>query len=184
MAMFSIRAAAACAITAALAACTTTTVLDPPQPVVIPPTPAAVSEPLPPPKPVDPPRVIMVLPPHLDPSSELYGKRSVFFDFDESVLRPEDQPLVDAHGIYLRRYPELHIRVTGNTDERGGREYNLALGERRAQAVKAAMQLMGVLDEQIETASYGKERPRALGDSEEARALNRRADIVYLVPTR
>lgn len=184
MAIFSARAAAACALTAALAACTTTTVLDPPQPVVVPPPPVAVKAPLPEPRPAEPPRFIMVLPPHLDPSSELYGRRTVFFDFDESVIRPADQPLVDAHGIYLRRYPELHVRIVGSTDDRGGREYNLALGERRAQAVKAAMQLLGVLDEQVETVSYGKEKPRAFGDSEAARALNRRADIQYVVPSR
>jgi len=184
MALFRVRAWI-CALTTMLAACTTTTtVLDPPQAVVIPPPPATVTAPLPAPSPAQPPRFIMVLPPHLDPSSELYGKRSVFFDFDESTLRPVDQPLVEAHSLYLWRYPELHIRIVGNTDDRGGREYNLALGERRAQALKAAMQLLGVKDEQIETLSYGEEKPRALGAAESARALNRRADILYVLPGR
>lgn len=171
-----------CALPAVLAACTTTVVRDPPQPVVVPPPPATVTAPLPRPRPAEPPRFIMVLPPHLDPSSELYGKRSVYFDFDESTLRPADQAVVEAHGIYLWRYPELRIRIVGNTDDRGGREYNLALGERRAQAVLAAMRLLGVREEQVQTLSYGEEKPRALGTTEAARALNRRADIQYVLP--
>jgi peptidoglycan-associated lipoprotein len=168
-----------CALAAVLSGCSGL-VKDPPQTLYVPPLPAAASAPLPRAKPQQPAaRVIKVLPPHLDPDSELYQHRSVFFAFDDSAIRPEDRAIVESHGIYLWRYPELRIRVEGNTDDRGGREYNLALGERRAQAVKAAMRLLGARDEQIETMSYGEEKPRASGMDEDARARNRRADIVY-----
>lgn len=168
------------ALAIALAGCATGTALGPVRSVFVPPLPVAASAPLPRPQPEpEAGQRIKVLPPHLDPDSELYGHRSVFFAFDEWSLRPEDQPVVESHGIYLWRYPELRVRVEGNTDDRGGREYNLALGERRAQALKAAMQLLGAREEQIETMSYGEEKPRRPGTDEAARAHNRRADIVY-----
>lgn len=155
-------------------------VLDPPNTVVIAPLPAAASAPLPkPPPPAQAGQVIKVMPPHLDPDSELYQNRSVFFAFDDATLRPVDRAIAEAHGTYLWRYPELHVRVEGHTDDRGGREYNLALGERRAQALKSAMQLLGARDEQIETISFGEEKPRTAGADEASRAWNRRADIVY-----
>jgi peptidoglycan-associated lipoprotein len=166
----------ACALMAGCAG----TVRDPPWPVVVPPLPPAVAEPEPlPPPPGPAPQIIKVLPPHLDPDSELYKNRSVFFAFDDEALRPKDLAVVESHGIYLWRYPELHIRVEGNTDDRGGREYNLALGERRAQSVKAALRLLGAREEQIETVSYGEEKPRRHGTNDSSRAYNRRADIVY-----
>jgi peptidoglycan-associated lipoprotein len=87
--------------------------------------------------------------------------------------------VIELQGQYLARNPALQLRVEGNTDERGSSEYNLALGQRRAQAVKSALQLYGVKDSQVEAVSFGKEKPRATGHDESAWAQNRRADIVY-----
>jgi peptidoglycan-associated lipoprotein len=116
--------------------------------------------------------------PFTDPNNPL-SKKSVYFDFDSFVVKPEFQPLVEAHGKYLAANAGRQIRIEGNTDERGGREYNLALGQKRAEAVKQRLLLLGARDAQIETVSFGKEKPRALGSTEEAWAQNRRADIVY-----
>jgi peptidoglycan-associated lipoprotein len=103
----------------------------------------------------------------------------VFFDFDSFVVKSEFQPLVEAHGRYLASNKPRRIAIEGHTDERGGREYNLALGQKRAEAVKQRLMLLGAIDGQIETISFGKEKPRAVGSTEEAWAQNRRADIVY-----
>jgi peptidoglycan-associated lipoprotein len=116
--------------------------------------------------------------PFTDPNNPL-SKKSVFFDFDSFVVKSEFQPLVEAHGKYLGANSGRQIKIEGNTDERGGREYNLALGQKRAEAVKQRLLLMGARDAQIETVSFGKEKPRATGSNEEAWAQNRRADIVY-----
>jgi peptidoglycan-associated lipoprotein len=177
MQRFRIRAAIA-AVAVALTACTST-VVEPLGTLVVAPLPVAASAPLPKPQPEPAAQVIKVLPPHLDPDSELSRHRSVFFGFDDATLRPQDRSVVEAHGVYLWRYPELQVRIEGNTDDRGGREYNLALGQRRAEAVRAALRLLGARDEQIETVSFGEERPRRTGVDEAARAHNRRADIVY-----
>jgi len=116
--------------------------------------------------------------PFTDPNNPL-SKKSVYFDFDSFVVKSEYQPLVEAHGKYLAANSGRQITIEGNTDERGGREYNLALGQKRAEAVKQRLLLMGARDGQIETVSFGKEKPRATGSTEEAWAQNRRADIVY-----
>ncbi len=116
--------------------------------------------------------------PFTDPNNPL-SKKSVFFDFDSFVVKSEFQPLVEAHGKFLAANGGRQIKIEGNTDERGGREYNLALGQKRAEAVKQRLLLMGARDQQIETVSFGKEKPRATGSTEEAWAQNRRADIVY-----
>ena len=116
--------------------------------------------------------------PFTDPNNPL-SKKSVYFDFDSFVVKSDFQPLVEAHGKYLAANSGRQIKIEGNTDERGGREYNLALGQKRAEAVKQRLLLMGARDAQIETVSFGKEKPRALGSTEEAWAQNRRADIVY-----
>jgi peptidoglycan-associated lipoprotein len=116
--------------------------------------------------------------PLADPNSTL-AKRSVFFDFDRFEVRSEFQPLVEAHGRYLATAKQRHIVIEGNADERGSREYNLALGQKRADAVKSRLTLLGATDGQIETISYGEERPRTNGHDESAWAQNRRADIVY-----
>lgn len=114
-----------------------------------------------------------------DPASPL-SKRSVYYDFDMYNIREEFQPMVEAHAKFLREHKDLRVRVEGNCDERGSREYNLALGQRRADSIKRAMTLLGVPAKQIETVSFGAEKPKALGSNEEAWAENRRSDIVYV----
>lgn len=118
------------------------------------------------------------LDPFSDPNHPL-SRRSVFFDFDSYVVKSEFQPVVETHGKFLGSNRDRRIVIEGHTDERGGREYNLALGQRRAEAVKQRLMLLGATDAQIETVSFGKEKPRAVGSNEEAWAQNRRADIVY-----
>jgi peptidoglycan-associated lipoprotein len=113
-----------------------------------------------------------------DPSSPL-AKRSIYFDFDSFVVRPEFQAVVEAHGKYLVANPGRRVVVEGNADERGSREYNLALGQKRAEAVKSRLRLLGATDSQVETVSLGEEKPRATGHDEAAWAENRRADIGY-----
>ncbi|MBS7405674.1 MAG: peptidoglycan-associated lipoprotein Pal, partial [Oxalobacter sp.] len=102
-----------------------------------------------------------------------------YFDFDSYVVKDEYQPVVDAHARYMNSHGNRKVVIQGNTDDRGGSEYNLALGQKRAEAVRKAMSLMGVPDSQMEAVSFGKEKPKALGNNEAAWAENRRADIVY-----
>jgi peptidoglycan-associated lipoprotein len=116
--------------------------------------------------------------PFTDPANPL-SKKSIYFDFDSFVVKVEYQPLVEAHGKYLAANKQRKIVLEGNTDERGSREYNLALGQKRAEAVKGRLLLLGATDAQVEAVSFGKERPKASGSTEEAWAQNRRADIVY-----
>jgi len=116
--------------------------------------------------------------PFNDPASPLY-KKSVFFDFDSFNVKPEFQPVVEAHGKYLASTKNRRIVIEGNTDERGGREYNLALGQKRAEAVKSRLRLLGVTETQIETVSLGEEKPAATGSDEASWAQNRRADLNY-----
>lgn len=118
----------------------------------------------------------------LDPLSDAQGalaKRSVYFDFETWNVKSEYYPLLGAHGDYLNTHQARNIVVEGNCDERGSREYNLGLGQRRADAVKQRLLLLGTLDNQVETISLGKEKPHALGHDEAAWSENRRADIVY-----
>jgi peptidoglycan-associated lipoprotein len=123
--------------------------------------------------------VASALPAYLDPNSEISQKRSVYFAFDSSSFRAEDKAVVELQGRYLAQHADVHVQVSGNTDERGGSEYNLALGQRRAQSVKSALELLGVKDGQVEAVSYGKEKPKATGHDEAAWAQNRRADVIY-----
>lgn len=116
--------------------------------------------------------------PFSDPSSPL-SRRSVYFAFDSYDVQPEYAAIVEAHAKWLLDHPDVKITIQGNTDERGGREYNIALGQKRSEAVKQRMQLLGVAPSRIESVSFGKEKPVALGHTEEAWAQNRRADIVY-----
>ena len=113
-----------------------------------------------------------------NPNSPL-SKRSVYFDFDSSAIRNEFRPLVQDHSNFLKAMPNRSVQIQGNTDARGSREYNLGLGQRRAESVRQSMQLLGVKDSQMEAISFGKERPRALGNTEADYAQNRRADLVY-----
>jgi peptidoglycan-associated lipoprotein len=114
-----------------------------------------------------------------DPANIL-SKRVVFFDFDSFVVRDEFRPLIEAHGRYLAQNRNARMTIQGNTDERGSREYNIALGQKRADAVKRMMTLLGAQDSQIETVSFGKEKPRNPGSDEAAWAENRRDDILYV----
>jgi peptidoglycan-associated lipoprotein len=109
-----------------------------------------------------------------------YGNlgKVVYFDFDSFVLKDEYRPLVDGYAKALTADRKKHVVVEGNTDERGGREYNLALGQKRAEAVTKALTLLGASDSQLEAVSFGKERPVAQGNDEAAWAKNRRADLV------
>jgi peptidoglycan-associated lipoprotein len=154
---------AACAL-AVLSACST------PAPVVAPapaPAPVAPAPVAPAPAPVAAP-VAVVLPAYLDPNSSIYKNRSVFFDFDKYTVKPEFSALVADHGKFLSANPNVSIKVEGNTDERGGTEYNLALGQKRAQAVITALKVQGVKDSQMEAVSFGKEK--ASGSDDAARA--------------
>ncbi len=113
-----------------------------------------------------------------DPNSPLYEK-VVYFDFDRSEIRPEFLPMLRAHADYLINTPSARLVIEGHCDERGSREYNIALGERRANAVKRFLEAEGVSPLQLETISYGEERPAVPGHNEEAWAKNRRAELVY-----
>jgi peptidoglycan-associated lipoprotein len=106
--------------------------------------------------------------------------RTVYFDFDKDDVKAEYRAIVTDNARYLASNPKAKVRLEGNTDERGSREYNIGLGERRAQAVKQAMLLQGAAAGQLATVSYGEERPAATGSDEESWALNRRVEIVYL----
>ncbi|MCE9634001.1 MAG: peptidoglycan-associated lipoprotein Pal, partial [Methylophilales bacterium] len=119
-----------------------------------------------------------MLDPRKDPNNILYT-RSVFFDFNKDEVKAEYRPLVEAHAKYLVEHPEAKLILQGNTDERGSREFNLALGQRRSVAVKNVMNVLGASDRQIETVSYGEEKPRCAEQTESCWAQNRRADIVY-----
>jgi peptidoglycan-associated lipoprotein len=114
------------------------------------------------------------------PPGELLSKRIVYFDFDSSAIRADSQSVVAAHAQYLAANPSQKVRLEGHADERGSREYNIGLGERRDQAVRRALMLSGVAEVQLATVSYGEERPAAAGSDEQAYSLNRRVEIVYL----
>lgn len=116
----------------------------------------------------------------LGPSGALGSQRVIYFDFDSSDIRPEFVDVVAAHGRFLASNASIRVRLEGHTDERGTREYNIGLGERRAQTVKRALALQGVQESQIATVSYGEERPAVAGSDEAAYAKNRRVEIFYI----
>jgi peptidoglycan-associated lipoprotein len=103
----------------------------------------------------------------------------IYFDFDRSDIRPEYASLITSHAKYLAGASAVKIRLEGHTDERGSREYNIALAERRAQAVRRALMLQGAQDTQLTTVSYGEERPAVAGSDEAAYEKNRRVELVY-----
>jgi peptidoglycan-associated lipoprotein len=105
--------------------------------------------------------------------------RIIYFDYDSNAIKPQFQTLIEAHARFLKANNGRRVVVEGHTDERGGREYNLALGQRRAEAVRRAFNLLGVADAQLEAVSFGKEKPAVPGMDENAWAQNRRAEIVY-----
>ena len=103
----------------------------------------------------------------------------IYFDYDSYVVKPEFQNVIEGHSRYLATNKTRKLAIEGHTDERGGREYNLALGQKRAEAVRRALGLLGVTDAQVESVSFGKEKPAVPGSSEEAFAKNRRAELTY-----
>ncbi|WP_050479485.1 peptidoglycan-associated lipoprotein Pal [Herbaspirillum rhizosphaerae] len=128
------------------------------------------------------PRAVNTVNAGSDPLNDPQGvlaKRSVYFDYDSYSVKEEFRPVVEAHAKYLNSHKDRKVIIQGNTDDRGGTEYNLALGQKRAEAVRKALVLLGVSDAQVEAVSFGKEKPKALGSDEAAWAENRRADIAY-----
>jgi peptidoglycan-associated lipoprotein len=113
-----------------------------------------------------------------DPNNIL-SRRTVYFDFDRFEVRDEYRPLVEAHAKFLRANPSAKMLIQGNTDERGSREYNIGLGQRRADGVKKMLSLLGVKEDQVESTSLGEEKPKSEGHGEEAWAQNRRSDMLY-----
>lgn len=116
--------------------------------------------------------------PRKDPASPL-STRSIFFDFDSFIVKDEYRPVLEAHAGYLLTHRDARVILQGNTDERGSREYNLALGQKRAEAVRRALGVLGVGEDQMEAVSFGEEKLRSEGETEEAHAQNRRTDVVY-----
>ena len=114
-----------------------------------------------------------------DPSSPL-SKRIVYFEFDSYVVKDEYKPMIEAHGRYLQANRTARMTIQGSTDERGSREYNIALGQRRADALKKMLLLYGATEIQIETVSFGKEKPRRDGHDEASWSENRRDEIVFV----
>ena len=123
--------------------------------------------------------VASVLADHLNPNSAISKERSVYFDFDKFDIKADQAAVVERQGKYLASNGALKVRVEGNADERGGREYNLALGQKRAEAVVRGLKAYGVKDGQAEPVSFGSEKPKAEGHDEAAWAQNRRADVAY-----
>lgn len=113
-----------------------------------------------------------------DPASPL-SRRTIYFDFDSFEIKATDRELIQAHARYLAQNPDQKVVLEGHTDERGTREYNIALGERRAKAVSQLLLLQGVAQSQIDMISFGEERPVAMGHDESAWSLNRRVEILY-----
>ena len=123
--------------------------------------------------------VASVVADHLNPNSAISKERSVYFGFDQFDIKADQAGVVERQGKYLAANGALKVRVEGNADERGGREYNLALGQKRAEAVARGMKAYGVKDGQVEPVSFGSEKPKAEGHDEAAWAQNRRADVAY-----
>lgn len=115
----------------------------------------------------------------LDDPASLLSNRTVYFEYDASDIQGPDRPVIEAHGRYLADNPSATVTLEGHADERGSREYNIALGEQRANAVRQLMALLGASASQIKVISYGEERPAAEGSNEEAWRLNRRVEIIY-----
>lgn len=121
-----------------------------------------------------------------DPKSKLnepdglLAQRSIYYMFDSFEIQPEYKPILEAHSKFLVDNPSFRVRIEGNCDDRGSREYNLALGQSRAEQIRKSMLLLGVSVEQIEVVSFGAERPVAYGFDEGSRAKNRRSDLVYI----
>ena len=147
----------------------------PKEPVAVAPAPAPVVEA---PAPAPAPAPVVEVDPLNDPASIL-AKRSVYFPFDVSAVQENDKPIVLAHAKYLSEHPDRKVRLEGNCDERGSNEYNLGLGQRRADSVRKMLVLGGAKASQIDTVSYGEEKPRCTDHNEACWKQNRRSDIKY-----
>lgn len=121
---------------------------------------------------------LMSTPEFSDPASPL-SKRTIYFEYDSSQVLNEFFPVIEAHAQYLMVHPNQRITLEGHSDERGTREYNIALGEQRAKSVFKMLQLIGVMSNQVDIVSYGEEKPIAMGYDNDSFALNRRVEIVY-----
>ncbi len=174
---------AALVATLLVAACSSTGDTQPPAPVTErepskPPTPPTTGGGTPPP-------VVGGVIPTVEPKGTdeltkgILAERSVYFDLDKYEVSDKYRPLVEAHAAYLRKNPGQRLVIEGNTDERGSREYNLSLGQKRAEAVKKMLQLLGVPETQLEAVSFGEEKPKATGTDDAAYAQNRRGDLSY-----
>ena len=119
------------------------------------------------------------LPPELTDPKNILSKRSIYFDYDKYDVRAEYKDLVTAHAKFLSNNRQFKILVQGNTDDRGSREYNLALGQKRADAIKKMVTLLGAREDQVESVSLGEEKPKNEGQNEAAWTENRRGDILY-----
>ena len=161
-------------VAALLAACSSTPVATSDAGQTAPATPAVAAAPA-----ANTQAVTMVTPPYLDANSALSTKRSIYFDFDDFSVKKEFDSVLELHGKFLARNPGVAVKIEGNSDERGGAEYNLALGQKRAEAVVRALKVYGVKDSQLEATSWGEEKPKAAGHNEAAWSQNRRADVVY-----
>jgi len=117
--------------------------------------------------------------PPMDPV-KAFATRAIYYDYDAYSVKEEYLPIMQAHSKFLLAHKDVKLRIEGNCDERGSREYNLALGQRRADSIKRALMLMGVPPRQIETVSFGSEKPKAAAHDEQAYAENRRSDLVYV----
>jgi len=167
-----------------LGACSSTPVAPPPAPAKtsMAPAPAPLS-----PAPVATPRATapvsavttVTLPPYLDPKSSISTERSIYFAFDDYSVSSDFNALVERQGKFLASSPTVAVKIEGNADERGGAEYNLALGQKRAEAVLRALRIYGAKDSQMEAVSWGDTKPKAPGQDETAWAQNRRADLQY-----
>jgi peptidoglycan-associated lipoprotein len=115
----------------------------------------------------------------LENPNSLLATRVIYFDYDQSTVRADYLDVISAHADYLAANPQVVVRLEGHTDERGSREYNLGLGEGRANAVRSLMMAQGVSDNQMVVVSYGEERPASFEQNEEAWALNRRVELIY-----
>jgi peptidoglycan-associated lipoprotein len=135
---------------------------------------AAIAAPAPAPAPV----AAVAVDPLNDPASIL-AKRSVYYPFDVSVVADADKPMLQAHAKYLSEHADRKVQLEGNADERGSNEYNLALGQRRADGVKKLLELGGAKPAQLKAISYGEEKPKAAGHDEAAWSQNRRTDLDY-----
>ena len=168
------RLAIALAAAAAVTACSTTEVKQTESPPAPPAPRAAAAAPRTTPAAQAP----VAANPLKDPRNIL-SQRSVFFAFDDSAVRSEDQKLLQAHGKHLAENRGLKARLEGHCDERGSREYNLALGQRRAQAAKNVLKVIGIEDSRVETISFGEDKPAATGHDEASWSRNRRADLKF-----